>query len=95
VTLASFVSTPTIDGWLDLYGFLVVFLLVMIESMGVPMPGETSPRPSTRPRRASSRLVIIGVVVWSKRKEGELHERAAREIPGSVAEELGEDESAT
>jgi membrane protein DedA with SNARE-associated domain len=42
VTLGFFLSTQTIDGWLEAYGYLVVFLLVMIESIGVPVPGETA-----------------------------------------------------
>ena len=42
MTLGFFVSTHTIDGWLSSYGYLVVFLLVMIESIGVPVPGETA-----------------------------------------------------
>jgi membrane protein DedA with SNARE-associated domain len=42
VTLAFFLSTHTIDAWLESYGYLVVFLLVMLESVGVPVPGETA-----------------------------------------------------
>jgi membrane protein DedA with SNARE-associated domain len=42
VTLAFFLSTHTIDGWLESYGYLVVFLLVMLESIGIPVPGETA-----------------------------------------------------
>ena len=42
VTVGFFLSTHTIDGWLESYGYLVVFLLVMIESVGVPVPGETA-----------------------------------------------------
>jgi membrane protein DedA with SNARE-associated domain len=42
VTLGFFLSTHTVDGWLSSYGYLVVFLLVMIESIGVPVPGETA-----------------------------------------------------
>ena len=42
MTLGFFLSTHTIDGWLASYGYLVVFLLVMIESIGVPVPGETA-----------------------------------------------------
>jgi membrane protein DedA with SNARE-associated domain len=42
VTVGFFLSTHTIDGWLSSYGYLVVFLLVMIESIGVPVPGETA-----------------------------------------------------
>jgi membrane protein DedA with SNARE-associated domain len=39
-------------------------------------------------------LILLGFAVWTKRKEGELQERADREIEGSVAEVLGEDEPA-
>jgi membrane protein DedA with SNARE-associated domain len=42
VTLGFFLSTHTIDGWLSSYGYLVVFLLVMMESIGLPVPGETA-----------------------------------------------------
>jgi membrane protein DedA with SNARE-associated domain len=42
VSAGFFLSTHTIDGWLSSYGYLVVFLLVMIESIGVPVPGETA-----------------------------------------------------
>jgi membrane protein DedA with SNARE-associated domain len=42
VTLAAFISTHTLEGWLHSYGYLVVFLLVMVESIGVPVPGETA-----------------------------------------------------
>jgi membrane protein DedA with SNARE-associated domain len=42
VTVGFIVSTHTIDGWLESYGYLVVFLLVMVESIGVPVPGETA-----------------------------------------------------
>jgi membrane protein DedA with SNARE-associated domain len=42
VTIGFFLSTHTVDSWLSSYGYLVVFLLVMIESIGVPVPGETA-----------------------------------------------------
>ena len=42
MNLGFFLSTHTIDQWLESYGYLVVFLLVMIESIGVPVPGETA-----------------------------------------------------
>ena len=42
MTLGFFLSTHTVDGWLESYGYLVVFLLVMIESIGIPVPGETA-----------------------------------------------------
>jgi len=42
MTLGFFLSTHTIDAWLESYGYLVVFLLVMLESIGLPVPGETA-----------------------------------------------------
>ena len=39
-------------------------------------------------------LILLGFMIWTKRKESELQERADREIEGSVAEGLGEDDSA-
>jgi membrane protein DedA with SNARE-associated domain len=39
-------------------------------------------------------LILLGFAIWTKRKEGELQERADREIEGSVAEVLGENEPA-
>ncbi len=42
MTVAFFVSTDTINTWLESYGYLVVFLLVMLESIGLPVPGETA-----------------------------------------------------
>ena len=42
MTVGFFVSTDTINTWLESYGYLVVFLLVMLESIGLPVPGETA-----------------------------------------------------
>jgi membrane protein DedA with SNARE-associated domain len=42
VTVGFFLSTHTIDGWLQSYGYVVVFGLVMLESIGIPVPGETA-----------------------------------------------------
>ena len=39
-------------------------------------------------------VLVIAFVVWTRRKEAELQKRAEREIEGSVAEQLGRDESA-
>jgi membrane protein DedA with SNARE-associated domain len=39
-------------------------------------------------------VILVSFLVWSKRKESELQEKAEREIEGSVAEELGEEDSA-
>lgn len=41
-TLAFFLSGHTIDQWLASYGYPVVFVLVMAESLGIPVPGETA-----------------------------------------------------
>lgn len=40
-------------------------------------------------------LILVAFVVWTKRKEAELEERAERELHGSVAEELGAEGDAT
>ena len=37
-------------------------------------------------------VTVVAFIVWTRRKEGEFLERAEREIQGSVAEELGEEE---
>ncbi len=42
MTVAFLVSSHTIDGWLASSGYLVVFAFVMVESLGVPFPGETA-----------------------------------------------------
>jgi membrane protein DedA with SNARE-associated domain len=39
--LAAFFSTHTLDTLLNNYGYAAVFVFVMIESLGVPFPGET------------------------------------------------------
>jgi membrane protein DedA with SNARE-associated domain len=39
---AAFLSGHTLDGWLASYGYLAVFVLVGVESIGVPVPGETA-----------------------------------------------------
>jgi hypothetical protein len=37
-------------------------------------------------------VILVAFVIWTRRKEAELQKRAEREIGGSVAEALGEDE---
>jgi membrane protein DedA with SNARE-associated domain len=39
--LAAFFSTHTLDTLLNHYGYVAVFVFVMVESLGVPFPGET------------------------------------------------------
>jgi len=62
VTLGFFVSTNTIDAWLESYGYLVVFLLVMIESIGVPVPGETALVAAALYAGSTHKLEIWGIV---------------------------------
>ena len=40
--LGFLVSTHTIESWLSSYGYAVVFVLVLLESLGLPVPGETA-----------------------------------------------------
>ena len=42
MTVGFFLSTHTLNAWLESYGYFVVFLLVMLESIGIPVPGETA-----------------------------------------------------
>jgi len=62
VTLGFFLSTHTIDGWLETYGYLVVFLLVMTESIGVPVPGETALIGAALYAGSTGKLEIWGVI---------------------------------
>jgi membrane protein DedA with SNARE-associated domain len=62
VTLGFFVSTHTIDAWIESYGYLVVFLLVMIESIGVPVPGETALIAAALYAGTTHNLSIWGIV---------------------------------
>jgi membrane protein DedA with SNARE-associated domain len=62
VTLGFFLSTHTIDTWLESYGYLVVFLLVMIESIGVPVPGETALVAAALYAGSTHKLEISGVI---------------------------------
>ena len=62
MTLGFFLSTHTIDGWLASYGYLVVFLLVMLESIGVPVPGETALIGAALYAGSTGKLEIWGVI---------------------------------
>ena len=62
MTLGFLVSTHTIEGWLDSYGYLVVFLLVMIESIGVPVPGETALIVGALYAGSTGKLELWGVI---------------------------------
>ncbi|HZD87303.1 MAG TPA: DedA family protein [Gaiellaceae bacterium] len=63
MTLAFFLSSHTIDSWLSTYGYLVVFLLVMIESLGVPVPGETAVIAASLYAGSTHKLQIWWVIV--------------------------------
>jgi membrane protein DedA with SNARE-associated domain len=62
VTVGFFLSTHTIESLLDSYGYLVVFLLVMIESIGVPVPGETALIVGALYAGSTGKLEIWGVI---------------------------------
>ncbi len=62
MTLGFIVSTHTIDAWLQSYGYLVVFLLVMLESIGVPVPGETALVAAALYAGSTHRLEIWAIV---------------------------------
>ena len=62
MTLGFFLSTHTVDGWLESYGYLVVFLLVMIESIGIPVPGETALIGAALYAGSTHKLEIWGVI---------------------------------
>jgi len=62
VTLGFFLSAHTIDGWLESYGYLVVFLLVMLESIGLPVPGETALIGAALYAGSTHKLEIWGVI---------------------------------
>src|SRR5690349_12073705 len=62
MTVGFILSTHTIDGWLSSYGYLVVFLLVMVESIGVPVPGETALIGAALYAGSTHNLEIWGVI---------------------------------
>lgn len=62
MTLGFFLSTHTIDGWLESYGYLVVFLFVMLESIGLPVPGETALIGAALYAGSTGKLEIWGVI---------------------------------
>src|ERR1051325_3353247 len=52
-----------LQGALESYGYIIVFLAIMIESMGVPFPGETMLLISSAvAATANSKLSIFGVI---------------------------------
>jgi membrane protein DedA with SNARE-associated domain len=63
VTLGFLVSTHTIEGWLSSYGYIVVFLLVMGESLGLPVPGETALIAAALYAGSTGKLEIEKVIV--------------------------------
>jgi membrane protein DedA with SNARE-associated domain len=63
VTLAFLVSTHTIEGWLSSYGYIVVFVLVMLESLGLPVPGETALIAAALYAGSTGNLAIETVIV--------------------------------
>ena len=73
--------------WATLYGLLYYFFGSVLK--------KAEHDDQRRARGRSGLLGIVAFIVWTRRKEHELLERAERELEGSVAEELGEDEPTT
>ena len=63
MTLAAFVSAHTIEGWLASYGYIVIFLLVMGESLGLPVPGETALIAAALYAGSTGKLEIENVII--------------------------------
>lgn len=58
----AFLSGHTLDGWLASYGYLAVFVLVGVESIGVPVPGETALVGAALYAGSTGKLQIWGVI---------------------------------
>lgn len=52
-----------LDGWLTSIGYLAVALFIAIESLGVPLPGETMLITAAAFAAATNKLSIVGVIV--------------------------------
>lgn len=63
MTVAFLVSSHSVDSWLSTYGYLVVFVLVMVESLGVPVPGETAVIAAALYAGSTHKLEIWWIVV--------------------------------
>jgi membrane protein DedA with SNARE-associated domain len=66
--LAAFFSTHTLDNLLSQYGYVAVFAFVMIESLGVPFPGETMIITASLYAGATHNLVVWGI--WAAAAAG-------------------------
>jgi membrane protein DedA with SNARE-associated domain len=71
--------------WATLYGLLYYFFGSVLSKLSTTINVTLA---------VVGLLLIVAFIVWSRRKEHELLERAEREVGGSVAQELGEDEPA-
>jgi membrane protein DedA with SNARE-associated domain len=52
-----------LDGWLTSIGYLAVALFVTVESLGVPLPGETMLITAAAFSAATHRLSIVGIIL--------------------------------
>jgi membrane protein DedA with SNARE-associated domain len=57
------VSIAQLTGWLASYGCLAVFVLVAVESMGIPVPGETMLTVAAVYAGSTQRLPLAAVIV--------------------------------
>ena len=66
--LAAFFSTHTLDHLLSQYGYAAVFGFVMVESLGVPFPGETMVITAALYAGLTHRLDVLGI--WAAAAAG-------------------------
>lgn len=66
--LAAFFATHTLDHLLSNYGYAAVALFVMVESLGVPFPGETMVISASLYAGATHRLVVW--LIWLSASAG-------------------------
>jgi membrane protein DedA with SNARE-associated domain len=66
--IAAFFSTHTLDTLLSNYGYAAVFVFVMLESLGVPFPGETMVITASLYSGLTHRLSIWGI--WAVASAG-------------------------
>ena len=76
IQLAAFFTTHTLDHLLSQFGYAAVFAFLMVESLGVPFPGETMLITAALYASLTHHLVVW--LVWAGRGSGRDHRRQHR-----------------